>query len=320
MARPTKQTVDYFPHDANASSGDTLTILQRRWGNDGYAFWFKLLERLCSTDGHFIDCRNPVKWELLLAITGFPPVDSEELMSLLADIEAIDKELWVNSRIIWCQKLIDNLAGVYTNRRCEVPQKPVSTDNNLVSTPNNPAKGELSALTTAHNRQSKVNKSKVNNSKLNNTPLPPKELATGVVVDNSGITDFVDTETGEIISGATNNPPILNNFPEPPVVQMAGESFGKICRHYEANIGQITPLIADGIRDWADNFPSEWIIEAIREAVLAGVRKANYINSILENWNVNGFKAKPKNKADPPSNENPQDRYKNQRFDHMVMR
>jgi len=43
MARPRKQTVDYFPHDTDVSSGKTLTILQSKYGNDGYAFWFKLL-------------------------------------------------------------------------------------------------------------------------------------------------------------------------------------------------------------------------------------------------------------------------------------
>ena len=70
MARPQKDIVSYFPHDANACTGDTLTVLQSRFGNDGYAFWFKLLEKLASTEGHYIDCRNPTKWQLLLAKTG----------------------------------------------------------------------------------------------------------------------------------------------------------------------------------------------------------------------------------------------------------
>ncbi len=56
MARLQKDVVNYFPHDANACAGDTLTVLQSRFGNDGYAFWFKLLEKLSSTDGHCIDC------------------------------------------------------------------------------------------------------------------------------------------------------------------------------------------------------------------------------------------------------------------------
>lgn len=44
MARPKKQTVDYFPHFVKG--GRTIFILENKFGNDGYAFWFKLLEIL----------------------------------------------------------------------------------------------------------------------------------------------------------------------------------------------------------------------------------------------------------------------------------
>ena len=94
MGRPQKQTVDYFPHDAQASQGDTLTILQGKWGNDGYAFWFRLLEKLCNSDGHFIDCSNPVKWGLLLAKTQLTNGTGDEIMNTLVDIDAIDRDLW----------------------------------------------------------------------------------------------------------------------------------------------------------------------------------------------------------------------------------
>ncbi|MGK0841011.1 hypothetical protein ACRE5W_28210, partial [Klebsiella pneumoniae] len=67
MARPKKQTVDYFPHYVN--SGKTLFILEKRYENNGYAFWFKVLELLGSTNGHIIDSRNPDEWEFLLAKT-----------------------------------------------------------------------------------------------------------------------------------------------------------------------------------------------------------------------------------------------------------
>ncbi|MCK5236294.1 MAG: DUF4373 domain-containing protein [Deltaproteobacteria bacterium] len=137
MGRPVKQTVDYFPHVANASNEDTLTVLQSRYGNDGYAFWFKLLEKLCSTDGHYLDCRGPMKWQLLLAKTGVSELLGKEIMLLLVEMKAIDKELW-DSKLIWCQKLVDNLAHVYKNRGQELPQRPVVTDLNPVSTNNNP--------------------------------------------------------------------------------------------------------------------------------------------------------------------------------------
>ncbi len=138
MGRPQKQTVDYFPHDAQASQGDTLTILQGKWGNDGYAFWFRLLEKLCNSDGHFIDCSNPVKWGLLLAKTQLTNGTGDEIMNTLVEIDAIDRDLWESSHIVWCQNLVDNIADAYKNRRRAVPEKPVSTNKNPKTTTNKP--------------------------------------------------------------------------------------------------------------------------------------------------------------------------------------
>jgi len=138
MARPKTNTVAYFPHDAHAAEGDTLTILQGKWGNDGYAFWFRLLEKLCLTEGHFIDCSNPVKWQLLLAKTRLTNGTGEEIMNTLVELEAIDPELWQAKRIIWCQNLVNNITDAYRNRKRPMPEKPVYTPKNLITTPDNP--------------------------------------------------------------------------------------------------------------------------------------------------------------------------------------
>jgi hypothetical protein len=50
MARPPKSGLDYFPHDTDASSDDKLEALQLLYGNDGYAFYFKLCERFYNSE------------------------------------------------------------------------------------------------------------------------------------------------------------------------------------------------------------------------------------------------------------------------------
>lgn len=155
MARPQKQTVDYFPHDAKASEGDTLTILQSRFGNDGYAFWFKLLEKISSSENHVINCRNPAKWQLLLAKTSVNEERGGAIMDLLCELEAIDPQLWHEHKIIWCQNLVNNIADVYKGRNRPVPERPVSTTNNPVSSKETP-------VSTTDNTQSKVKESKLN--------------------------------------------------------------------------------------------------------------------------------------------------------------
>ena len=57
---------------------------------------------------------------------------------------------------------------------------------------------------------------------------------------------------------------------------------------YEQNIGMLTPLIADELRQAEQEYPAEWIQDAIHEAVLQNIRKWSYIRAILENWRDKG--------------------------------
>ncbi len=57
---------------------------------------------------------------------------------------------------------------------------------------------------------------------------------------------------------------------------------------YEQNIGALTPIIADELRDAEQTFPPRWIEEAIELAVKNNVRKWRYVLSILERWKQEG--------------------------------
>jgi DNA replication protein len=61
-----------------------------------------------------------------------------------------------------------------------------------------------------------------------------------------------------------------------------------IFKLYEENIGPLTPLIADSLRDAEDTYPEEWIEEAIQIAVANNVRRWNYIDRILSRWQEEG--------------------------------
>ena len=57
---------------------------------------------------------------------------------------------------------------------------------------------------------------------------------------------------------------------------------------YEQNIGAITPLIADDLKDAEQRYPAEWVRAAIRESVEANKRSWRYIASILRRWESEG--------------------------------
>ena len=61
-----------------------------------------------------------------------------------------------------------------------------------------------------------------------------------------------------------------------------------IFKLYEENIGPLTPMIADVLRDCEKDYPYEWICEAVQEAVVNNARSWRYIESILRNWKENG--------------------------------
>ncbi len=98
-------------------------ILEERYGNDGYAFWFKLLEVLGDTEGHYFRVGNPAQLAFLGSLSHIDPVSVTEILDMLADIEAIDPELWTE-KVVWVQHFVDGLAPVYGKRAEEITHRP----------------------------------------------------------------------------------------------------------------------------------------------------------------------------------------------------
>jgi DNA replication protein len=61
-----------------------------------------------------------------------------------------------------------------------------------------------------------------------------------------------------------------------------------IFRLYEENIGPLTPMIADMLREAEQTYRTEWIEEAVRIAVQNNVRRWKYVEAILRSWQEEG--------------------------------
>lgn len=121
MGRPGKIIVDYFPHVTN--TGKTIAIIESRWGNDGYSFWFKLLELLGNTSGFCYNCGSASDWEYLLSKTKVSEPVAVAILDKLAEIEAIDTELWRKKRI-WSDNFVSGVARAFEKRKGDLPLKP----------------------------------------------------------------------------------------------------------------------------------------------------------------------------------------------------
>ncbi len=75
---------------------------------------------------------------------------------------------------------------------------------------------------------------------------------------------------------------------EEPLPPAEGSAAPNIFALYEENIGSITPLIAEDLKEAEERYPPEWVREAIREAVSLNKRSWRYVARILRRWEAEG--------------------------------
>ena len=57
---------------------------------------------------------------------------------------------------------------------------------------------------------------------------------------------------------------------------------------YEENIGMLTPMLAEALKEAQATYPREWIEDAIRYAVERNARSWRYISKVLDTWQQEG--------------------------------
>jgi len=70
-----------------------------------------------------------------------------------------------------------------------------------------------------------------------------------------------------------------------------------IFKIYEENIGPLTPLIADALKDAEQTYSEEWLAEAMEIAVKSNKRNWKYVEAILHRWKEEGH-AKEQDRRD----------------------
>ena len=57
---------------------------------------------------------------------------------------------------------------------------------------------------------------------------------------------------------------------------------------YEENIGVITPMASERLKDMEAEYPAEWIVEAFGQAVVSNARSLRYVEAVLRRWRDDG--------------------------------
>jgi DnaD/phage-associated family protein len=92
----------------------------------------------------------------------------------------------------------------------------------------------------------------------------------------TGYTYFINCAEGRAAAGTRSSNITLDQV-QPNIYQI-----------YTENIGPLTPLIADALKDAQATYPQGWIQEAIEIAVTNNVRRWRYVESILDRWQKEG--------------------------------
>jgi DNA replication protein len=88
---------------------------------------------------------------------------------------------------------------------------------------------------------------------------------------------FTKKRLEETLGAASSDPPPLRP---------------NIFKLYEENIGPLTPLLADALKDAEQTYPPEWVAEALEIAIKSNKRNWKYVEAILRRWKEEGHAKK----------------------------
>lgn len=147
-----------------------------------------------------------------------------------------------------------------------------------------------------------------------------REVIIAVNVDNEGVFEdiyFINNESNRKIAEQIKSGELkVGGFKAAGQIYAEAEEKPDIFSLYEQNIGLLTPMIAEELRDAEKEYPESWIRDAIREAINQNKRKWSYISAILGHWSSEGRSDgayQRDSKKDP-------DRYIKGKYGHMVRR
>lgn len=255
MARPRKIGLDYFPHDVDASEDEKIEALRALYGNDGYAFYFILLERIYRSDNAELDISKKAILAALIKKIGISEQSFYEMLQTCFEIGLLNKERYDQDHVLTSNGIKKRYEEVQSMRERWRKKKETSPvfpgENSEENSEENPEEtGESKA------KQSKANKSTVPSP----YPLPNGDDAAA---------DFLINIDDNEESGSTQN-----NTSEQP----------NPYTFYEQNFGTLSPFAAEQIKAWEDEIGPVMVVEAMKEAIRYDAKSMKYIDRIVKNY------------------------------------
>ncbi|MEK5277656.1 MULTISPECIES: DUF4373 domain-containing protein [unclassified Paenibacillus] len=180
MARPKKEGMEYFPHDTDAVNDEKIEAMRALFGNDGYAFYFILLERIYRSGKGELDVSSFTVRTALIKKLGIDQDKFSPMLDAAFEIGLFDQVIYETRQCITSSGVKKRHNEVESMRSKWRKKKSSSDEKEVIQEENNPIGGILSGendeqqgFSPEKGTQRKVKESKGNKINKNICGDPP---------------------------------------------------------------------------------------------------------------------------------------------------
>jgi DnaD/phage-associated family protein len=177
VARPRKEGMDYFPHDTDAANDEKIEALRSLFGNDGYAFYFILLERIYRTNEAELDISKPILLAPIASKIGVGKEVFAEMLEASFEVGLFDKEEYEKRKVITSSGIKSRFSEVNSMRKRWRKSKENDGNKEVFHGENSAENGVENEFSTEKTGE-ETPESKVKQSKANEKEKELKETAT----------------------------------------------------------------------------------------------------------------------------------------------
>lgn len=172
MARPTKEGMDYFPHDTDATNDEKIEAIRALHGNDGYAFYFIILERIYRSAAAELDVSKPAVLAALIVKLGVSKDKFNEILETAFDVGCLNKDRYEIDQVLTSNGIKKRAKEVTNLRNKWKKNKANSLDSTVEHSSENMEDNSID--NTAENSQ-ETEEIKLNQIKVKQRKLDKKE-------------------------------------------------------------------------------------------------------------------------------------------------
>ena len=116
MPRPLKEGLDYFSHDTDAVNDEKVEALRAIHGNDGYAFYFILLERIYRAGYGELEVSDAETIQILSRKVAVTPEKFQQMLQTAMKWRCFDREAYEKRGVLTSNGIKKRISVVVEKR------------------------------------------------------------------------------------------------------------------------------------------------------------------------------------------------------------